>query len=174
MSEAERKPFVGKITQKAVLFGPEGDVLLAGSEDLPEPPGGTFEFGETLVGGLRRELREELGVDARVGPPVGAGYGLWADEDGTPMVTLVYRCETDEREVTLSDEHECAEWVRPEVATERLATVSPRLGRAVERAAEVGDEEPFTAVEDPYADSDTTTEEVLAALEAARAGDDDS
>lgn len=163
-----REPFVGKITQKAILFGPDGDVLIAGGEGLPEPPGGTFEFGETLVGGLRRELREELGIDARVGPPVGAIYGLWADEDGTPMVTLVYRCETDEREVTLNDEHECAEWVNPETATERLDAVSSRLGRAVERAARIGNGRPFEAVGDPYADSEMTSEELLEALEAAR------
>ena len=168
MSEDGREPFVGKITQKAILFGPDGDVLLAGSEERPEPPGGTFEFGETLIGGLRRELREELGVDARVGPPVGANYGLWADEDGTPMVTLVYRCETDEREVTLNDEHERAEWVSPDTATERLASVSPRLGRSVERAVAVEDEGAFEAVADPYAGSESSTEEVLAALEAAR------
>lgn len=164
----DREPFVGTITQKAILFGPDGDVLLAGSEDLPEPPGGTFEFGETLIGGLRRELREELGIDARVGPPVDASYGLWADEDGTPMVALVYRCEADEREVTLNDEHEHIEWVSPETAAERLGDVSPRLGRAVERATEVDDGEPFEAVADPYADSETTTEAVLGALEAAR------
>jgi len=164
----DREPFVGKITQKAILFGPDGEVLLAGSEELPEPPGGTFEFGETLVGGLRRELREELGVNARIGPPVGAVYGLWADEDGTPMVTLVYRCETDGREVTLNEEHERAEWVTPGTAAERFGEVSPRLGRAVDRATEIGDEEPFEAVTDPYADADITTEEVVAALEAAR------
>ena len=161
-------PFVGKITQKAILFGPDGDVFLGGDAELPEPPGGTFEFGETLIGGLRRELREELGIDARVGPPVGALYGLWADEHGTPMVTLVYRCETDEREVTLNEEHEHAEWVSPDSAAERLSEVSPRLGRAVERAASINNEEPFEAVVDPYGDSEATTEEVLAALQAAR------
>ncbi|QKY21046.1 NUDIX domain-containing protein [Halolamina sp. CBA1230] len=164
----DHEPFVGKITQKAILFGPDGDVLLAGSVDRPEPPGGTFEFGETLVGGLRRELREELGVDARIGPPVGANYGLWADEDGTPMVTILYRCETDEREVTLNDEHERAEWVTPETAAERLGELSSRLEDAVERAAALNGEEPFEVVADPYADSETTTEELLAALEAAR------
>lgn len=164
----DREPFVGKITQKAILFGPDGDVLLAGSEPLREPPGGTLEFGETLVGGLRRELQEELGIDARVGPPVGAIYGLWADEDGTPMVTLVYRCETEERDLTLNEEHDQADWVTPETAAERLSEVSSRLGRAVERAAAIDDEEPFAASEAAYPDSDTSTEEVLAALEAAR------
>ena len=44
-------PFVGKITQKAVLFGPQDRVLLTRVGDHWEPPGGTFAYGETLVGG---------------------------------------------------------------------------------------------------------------------------
>jgi 8-oxo-dGTP pyrophosphatase MutT (NUDIX family) len=163
----QRAAFVGKLTQKAILFGPDGDVLLAGSEEFPEPPGGTFEFGETLVGGLRRELSEELGITARVGPPVAAMYGLWAEDDGTPMVSLCYRCETAERAVTPNEEHEHTQWVAPETAATRLDEVSARLGTAVRRATELEDAGPFKAVSDPYGE-DVSTEEVLEAFEAAR------
>ncbi|WP_135828974.1 NUDIX domain-containing protein [Halorussus halobius] len=167
------EPFVGKITQKAVLFGPDGDVLVTRVDDHWEPPGGTFEFGETLVGGLRRELREELGLDATVGPPVEAAYGGWLDgETANPMVALVYRCETDQRAVTLNYEHDDYEWVAPETAADRLrATFGERVGRAVERAVALDGGEPFEAVADPYADGDVTREEVLAELAAARAAD---
>lgn len=170
----DREPFVGKITQKAILFGPDGDVLVTRVDDHWEPPGGTFEFGETLVGGLRRELREELDVAATVGPPVEAVYGGWLDgETANPMVTLVYRCETDERDVTLNHEHDDYEWVTPETAVERLGDelLGERFARAVERAAALDGSEPFDVVADPYADSEATTEEVLADLAAARAAD---
>ncbi|WP_132060490.1 NUDIX domain-containing protein [Halorussus amylolyticus] len=170
----DSEAFVGKITQKAILFGPDGDVLVTRVDDHWEPPGGRFEFGETLVGGLRRELREELDLDATVGPPVEAAYGGWIDgETGTPMVTLVYRCETDETAVSLNDEHDDYEWVAPETAAERLAeTFGERFARTVERAVALDCSEPFSAVKDPYADSEATSEEILEQLSAIRAADD--
>lgn len=128
--------YVGTVTQKAVPFGPDGDVPVTRADGRWQPPGGTFEYGETLVGGLRRELREELGVGSRVGPPVEAVSGGWVDEaTGNPMVTLVYRCETDERGVGLNDEHDEFEWVAHAEAAERPGDLSVRLRRAVERAA---------------------------------------
>jgi 8-oxo-dGTP diphosphatase len=162
--------FVGKVTQKAVLFGPDGDVLVTRVGDHHELPGGTFEYGETLVGGLRRELREELSVDARVGPPVDAAYGGWYDgETGDPMVVLVYRCETDEREVTLNDEHDDHEWVDPETARERIAgTLGERGGRLVDRAVAVGEGGPLEPLADPYEGTDVDTGELLATLADAR------
>ncbi len=173
MNEDGREPFVGKLTQKAVLFGPDGAVLVTASDGIPEPPGGTFEFGETLVDGLRRELREELGVESRVGPPVEAVYGIWGDgETGDPMVSLIYRCETDEREVSLNEEHETADWVAPETAADRFGELSDRLGTAVRRAADFDADAPVEAVEDPYAGSDISSAEMIEALEAARRGDD--
>lgn len=117
MGDAE--PYVGTITGKAILFGPDERVLLTRVGDHWEPPGGTFEYGETLVGGLRRELREEAGLDARVGPPVEALYGGWADDDGRPMVTLVYRCVT-------GDDPPFAALADPYEGTD-VATISTRL-----------------------------------------------
>lgn len=171
MSEGD--PFVGKITQKGILFGPEGDVLVTRVDDHWEPPGGTFEYGETLVGGLRRELREEVDLDVRVGPPVAAVYGGWFDGATLdPLVTLVYRCETDDRDVTLNEEHDDYEWVAPGVAVERLeSTFGRRLGRAVERAAALAGDGPFEALADPYAGTEQTTEAVLEKLAEARAAD---
>jgi 8-oxo-dGTP pyrophosphatase MutT (NUDIX family) len=161
--------FVGKITQKAILFGPDDRILLTRRGDRWRPAGGRFEFGETLVASLRRELREELGVDVRVGPPVEAIYGGWADsETGNPMVTLLYRCETDERDVTLNDEHDDYEWVDVETAATRLDERVSRLSTAVRRAAALGGDPPFEAVADPYAAGDVTAEDVLDELAAAR------
>jgi 8-oxo-dGTP pyrophosphatase MutT (NUDIX family) len=54
----------------AALIVRDGRVLLNSLRGPDEPwmlPGGTGEFGETAEATLRRELREELGVDVRVG-----------------------------------------------------------------------------------------------------------
>lgn len=158
--------FVGKVTQKGVLFDPDDRVLVVRTGDHWEIPGGTFQFGETLLGGLRRELREELAVDARVGAPVEAIYGGWIDEETyDPMVTLVYRCVTDETEVSLNEELDDHEWVSPEAAVDRVREAAgDRLARAIERAAHNHETEAFTPRSDPYEDSTMSTEWMLAEL----------
>lgn len=39
-----------------------------------EFPGGKIDPGESFKGALRREIKEELGVDCRVGEPIGVGH----------------------------------------------------------------------------------------------------
>lgn len=65
-----------KITACAVLHH-NGRVFIAKRADtkkfLPgkfELPGGHIENGEEIVAGLKRELREELGIEVNVGDPV--------------------------------------------------------------------------------------------------------
>ena len=52
---------------------------LAGQWSLP---GGAVEVGETLHDGLRRELREEIGVETRVGPLVEVFDRITRDDGG--------------------------------------------------------------------------------------------
>ncbi len=124
------EPYTDGITQKAILFGPDDQVLLTRAGGQWSVPGGTFEYGETIHGGLRRELREELSVTARIGAPVDIVYGAWLDGTGTPLVTTFYRAVTDDRAVELNDEHDDFEWVSPATARERLAEL---FGRRMER-----------------------------------------
>jgi 8-oxo-dGTP diphosphatase len=87
----EREPLT--VVQAVILDDSRG-ILLALRGDLLgwELPGGTREAGETDEGALARELREELGVDARVGRFVGA----WTRTGYRPHTARVYVCATSD------------------------------------------------------------------------------
>jgi 8-oxo-dGTP diphosphatase len=52
-----------------------------------EPPGGVLELDEAIEDGLRREIREETGVEVEVGPLTGVYKNMTQG-----IVALVYRC----------------------------------------------------------------------------------
>ena len=77
------RPFVGVggvvfIDGRVVLVKRRHEPL-AGQWSLP---GGAIELGETLHEGLRRELREEIGVETKVGPLVELFDRITRDTDG--------------------------------------------------------------------------------------------
>ena len=123
----------GEVTQKAVVFGPEGNVLLVRSEGFPwELAGGRIEKAEDPAPALARELREELGLDVTVERPVKTVTGVWYNRDEEPVYAVVYHCEADRRAVDLHHEHDEFEWVPVEEALDRMPVES--LEVAVERA----------------------------------------
>lgn len=123
------------ISQKAALFGPDGDVLLLRQrgDDTWDVPGGRIGAGEDVVAGIRREVREATGLDVDVGRPVHTE--TWMTDDGEGRYAVVYACTTDQREVDLSDEHRDWRWTDPETAVEDLLSES-ELRPAIERAVE--------------------------------------
>ena len=54
-----------------------------------ELPGGHIEFGEDLVSGLKREIKEELGMDAKVGDPFSA-FTYTDAENRSQTIEVVY------------------------------------------------------------------------------------
>jgi 8-oxo-dGTP pyrophosphatase MutT (NUDIX family) len=88
---------------------------------------------------LRRELAEEVGIEATVGEPVHA-YA-WRNDDRDDRLAVYYHCSAAETDLALSDEHTEAEWVAEAVARERLsAPQTTAVARAIraERRSRMG------------------------------------
>ncbi len=102
---------------QAVVLGPEG-VLLAVRRELRgwELPGGEARPGESGVEAVRREVREETGVEVDVERHV-------ADYERTgflPHIASIYRCRYRAGTLRTSDETPDAAWFDPKAPPETL------------------------------------------------------
>jgi 8-oxo-dGTP diphosphatase len=70
-----------------------------------EPPGGVLELGETITDGLRREVREETGLDVE---PV-ALTGVYKNMR-RGIVALVFRCKITGGDLTTTAEASAFRW----------------------------------------------------------------
>jgi 8-oxo-dGTP diphosphatase len=70
-----------------------------------EPPGGVLELGESIDDGLRREVREETGLDVE---PV-ALTGVYKNMK-RGIIALVFRCKAIGGQLSVSDETEAFRW----------------------------------------------------------------
>lgn len=100
-----------KVAAHAVIPDDAGRVLVLRScyADVWMLPGGGLGAGEHLDEGVRRECREELGVDV----VVEALTGMYYVERSAAYVG-VFRCRLEGQPIRLSHEHEAYAWVAPD------------------------------------------------------------
>lgn len=83
-------------------------------------PGGQLELGESLVEGVRREVREETGLDVEVGPIIDVFDRVHRDDAGRVryhFVIVDFLCRSRGGELRAGDDAADVRWVaRTEVA----------------------------------------------------------
>ena len=105
----------------AILVNPRGQIFLArrgpnakNERGLWEFPGGSVEFGETLSAALRREMREEYGIEIVVGELLDVVDHI-LPEEGQHWVSPTYLCTILSGEPRILEPGKCSEirWFFP-------------------------------------------------------------
>jgi 8-oxo-dGTP diphosphatase len=95
------------VSVAGVVVDARGRALLIQRRDNHrwEPPGGVLELGESIDDGLRREVREETGLDVEPETLTGVYKNMKRG-----IIALVFRCTVTGGEPTVSDETEAFRW----------------------------------------------------------------
>ncbi|MBI4146558.1 NUDIX domain-containing protein [Candidatus Woesearchaeota archaeon] len=84
----------------------------AGKYDLP---GGRLKPGEHYNDALKREVKEETGLDVEIHQPFCVNeWRPTVKGEQWHIVGVFFQCTTKTNSVTLSEDHEAYEWIEPE------------------------------------------------------------
>ena len=104
-----------------------------------EIPGGHIDYGESIVAGLQREIREEFEVDIRVGDPF-AAFDYMNPIKGSHSVEIIYFATllgSPDDIVIHPEDHASGKWISraelPTIMSEKKDTDDPEY-RALQKA----------------------------------------
>ncbi len=105
-----QKPLTHRVAVNAFLLNHDRFLLLKRSRKpiIWGPSGGRLFPDEDPYHGLKREVREETGLEIRILNPVVTWFGEF---NRSTLLSLDYLCLTDQDEVILSDEHTDHLWL---------------------------------------------------------------
>lgn len=115
-------------TVVTALVSYNGRVLIGKKEEDEEHPiggkwhilGGHLEHGEELEEAVRREVKEETGLDVEVHQLVDAMAFSWKEDDPENCLRFVYHVESESGDAEAMDDLEEVKWVQPEKLDKEL------------------------------------------------------
>ena len=110
------KSFIVKDNKLLVIKRRPSDVQ---KPSIWEIPGGRLELGENPFEGLRRETKEETGLDIEVLNPLTVRH--FTRDDNQRITMIIFYCKPITSEVNLSEEHTDFEWLDLSSCKEKLA-----------------------------------------------------
>ena len=89
-------------------------VIKRSSKDIQKPgiweiPGGRLEQGEDPIKGLKRETKEETGLEIDVLNPLSVRH--FTRDDGQKITMIIFLCRAFKAEIRLSKEHTEYDWI---------------------------------------------------------------
>ena len=119
-----------------------------------ECPGGQVEEGESLIAALRREISEETGISAIVGPLV----GIYSNVKPPPKLLFSFLGDFESGDLKTSSESTALGWIKPDEVLGQIAhpAIHDRVkdmlafsGRVIYR---VYSTDPYTILDERYLD----------------------
>ena len=106
------------VAVSALISHPNGKILLIrGPRRGWEFPGGQVEEGENLIEALQREIQEESGIDASIGPLV----GVYSNVKSPTKLAFGFLGDYVCGQLTTSDESLETEWIARHSALQRIS-----------------------------------------------------
>ncbi|HJX35691.1 MAG TPA: NUDIX domain-containing protein [Dehalococcoidales bacterium] len=113
------------VDNRGRLFLARRGIKAKNERGLWEFPGGSVEFGETMAAALRREMREEFGIEITVGELLDVVDHI-LKEEGQHWVSPTFLCTITSGEPSIMEPEKCAEigWFRPDEVPKELTQIS--------------------------------------------------
>jgi len=109
-----------------------------------EIPGGRLDLGEDPYLGLKREVKEEAGIEIIVLQPLSVNY--FTRDDSQVITGIVFVCTTQNTHVVLSEEHTEFDWVEIKKAKEKI--FEP-MQKEIDRFFELGLDKKISSLTEP-------------------------